>query len=66
MIDWITETVQQRRLDEKDAKRQSWTKAHFFYQNRKLLQNHDKSHERREVLAETKILDAIIATHTSL
>ena len=66
MIDWITETVQQRGLVEKDAKRRSWTKAHFFYQNRKLWQNPDKSHEAREVLAETEILDAIIATHNSL
>ena len=66
MIDWITETVQQRGLVEKDAKRRSWTKAHFFYQNRKLWRNPDKSHEAREVLAETEILDAIIATHNSL
>ncbi len=66
MIDWIMKIVQQRGLVEKDAKRQSWTKAHFFYQNRQLWRNPDKSHEAREVLAETEILDAIIATHNSL
>ncbi len=66
MIEWITETVQQKGLVEKDAKQRSWTKAHFFYQNRKLWRNPDKSHEAREVLTETKILDAIIATHNSL
>lgn len=66
MIDWITETVQQRGLIEKESKRRSWTKAHFFHQNRKLWRNPDKSHEAREVLAEPEILDAIIATHNSI
>ncbi len=61
MIDWVTETVQQR-----GAKRRSWTKAHFFYKNRKLWRNPDKTHEAREVIAEPEILDAIIATHNSL
>ena len=66
MIDWVTETVQQRGLLVKDAKRRSWTKAYFFCQNRKLWQNPDKTHEAWEVIAEPEILDAIIATHNSL
>ncbi len=66
MIDWVTERVQQRGLVEKDAKRRSWTKTHFFYQNRKLWRNPGKTHEAREVLAEPEILDAIIATHNSI
>ncbi len=38
----------------------------FSIRNCKLWRNPDKSHEAREVLAETEILDAIIATHNSL
>ena len=45
MINWVTETVQQKGLVEKDAKRRSWTKAHFFYQNRKLLSGTEREHE---------------------
>lgn len=66
MIDWITETVQQRGLVEKESRRKSWTKTHFFYQKRKLWRNPDKFQEAREVLAEPEILDAIFATHNSI
>ncbi len=66
MIDWVTKTVQQRGLVEKDTKRRSWTKSHFFYQNRKLWRNPDKTHEAREVLAKPEILDTIITIHNSI
>lgn len=38
----------------------------FLLPNRKLWRNPDKTHKAREVIAESEILDAIIATHNSL
>ena len=43
MIDWMTDTGQQRGLTEKEAKQNSWTEANFHSRDQKLLRNPDKS-----------------------
>lgn len=67
MLDWITDAGPQKVLTDKEAKRKSWTKVNFHYQDRKLWQNPHKHHsEARQVLAKPEILDAIVTIHNSI
>lgn len=64
MIDWITDTGVQKSLIDREAKRKSWTKTNFHYQDWKLWQNSDKHHSKSwEVLMEPKIFNIIDIIH---
>ena len=65
MIDWLLETVPSRGLGDKEAKRRSWTKQHFFLRDNILWRKSNEFHDERKVLAEPELWDKIIEVHNS-